>query len=938
MKALKRIVCADEAEDLPLSAGSGPRDGAAVSGNGEPLPERGDASMARAEFHAYKLYAPQLYRGVISRTGLLHRAHDSAAAIVLLQGPAGHGKTTTLQQLKARCEAQGYATGWLSLDDADNDMPRFAVHLQALVNGAAGCGDAGSDAQVPPSLQRGKTDGLIDALLASPRPVALFFDEFQVLGNRVVLNVCRELFEHAPANTRVFVGSRSIPEIGLARLLVNNRALVLRADDLRFSRAEVADFFSSVGDVQVSPTEIDSIYRHTEGWPAAVQLFRLSLASPEVRRTLDDLDTHRPRELAEYLTDSVLSLQAPGLQDFLLRSSLLTRLSASLCDAVTGRQDSQELLLQLERSGLFVRNLDSEGVWFKYHGLFSSFLADQIRGSFPEAAMQVHRRAADWHLRHGNSEDAIHHAIECGNFALAADTLDVWASRLAACGALVTLERWFSRIPREEAASRTGLLIKAAYALVFLRRRREAREVLAILAERGPHGLVEKTDCPDVVLAMAAIAADDIPRSFEIIDRVPLQAPDSEPFAAFEFGAAANLVAYRSISAGDFARAQQHLAVARSCNDRGQASFSQGYTVGVEGIAQLLQGQLDQALARLQQGVDDHRYTELGKSFSSSALASTYAWALYEAGQLDAAKAVFDKHHDIIAESALPDFLAVAYVAAARAQEAGHREKLADELLDEAEALAHAHGWPRIINLLNWERVRRAIAWGEPERAQQIARRIEPHELPEDCLPFSEDFAGERIGRLRLEVHCGDLERAAALLQSEWERAARRPYRRIRLQLFEALIQERHGHRSASHRALLDAVCLARDGGFVRLLADEGPRVRALLRASFCVPGRPPVYVDRESTRFVDAVLAACGLAEAGSADAAPVPPTEALTEREQEILILLANGTSNRDIAARLFVSENTVKFHLKNIYSKLAVTSRLQAISTGRQLGLVA
>ena len=797
------------------------------------------AAGARApvEIYAHKLFAPPTYAGAIRREAILGRILGSdTARVVLLQGPAGHGKSTALQQLKSACDAEGWLTGWLSFDEADNDSRRFSIHVQALLaslraEGAAQA--AGGDADIVESGGRRRSDWLIDRLLKLDRPVGLFLDDLQAVSNKAILTFLKELFERVPENVRIFIGSRSVPEIGLARLVVNHQALILHADDLRFSPAEVEQFFAASQDLAVSREELAAIYRRTEGWPAALQLFRLTLASPTVRRSLGDLTSYRPRELAEYLVENVLSLQPPRVQEFLLRTSLLTNLSAPLCDAVTGWHGSQELLLQLERSGLFLQSLDSDLHWFRYHALFSSFLAEQLRAQAPQAADEVHRRAARWHLEHGMHEETVHHAVACRDYSLAADTLNVWCSRLVAGAHLITVERWFDRLPFEEVAKRPDLTNKIAWTLVFLRRQVKLKPLLELM-EKMRGGDVRKTTDPSIVLSMAAISTDDAEASFSIIDRAPLRVAEPEGFAAFEVGAAANLVGYRSITAGDFEGGREYLALARAYSDRGDASFSGGYTVGLAGIGLMAQGQLREALRRFADGMAEQRM-QTGKSFASAALVSCYVWALYEANELDLAEALFGQHHDIISESVLPDFFIVAYLSMARIHEARGRAGKALEVLDEAESICHANGWTRLVRTVNWERVRRALLAGALERAQAVAALNPP--LP-GCpasgrVLFSEDAEGEALSRIRLGVHLPDFESAAALLAADFARSKNRVHRQIRLYLLEALLYDRKGSRNLAHRSLRRALQLAEPGRFVRCFLDEGDAVLHLLREEY---------------------------------------------------------------------------------------------------------
>ena len=901
---------------------------------------KGAGIKVQAEVYAHKLFAPTRHAGAIRRSAILERAFaEGCARIVVLQGPAGHGKSTALQQLKSEFEARGHLCGWLSFDEADNDARRFSIHMHALVAELLGGAPLASDEDENSELgRRRRADWMIDCLFRLGKPVAIFFDEFQTLRDKSILSFLRGLLERVPDNVRIFIGSRSVPEIGLARLVINNQALILRADDLRFSPAEVEQFFAASHDLAVSAEEVKAIYSRTEGWPAALQLFRLTLVSPQVRKALVALDSYRPRELAEYLVENVLGLQPPQVQEFLLRTSLLNRLSAPLCDEITGRKDSQEMLQQLERSGLFLRALDSDTHWFKYHALFSSFLAEQLRATSAETAQEVHRRAARWHLEQGLYEEAVHHFICCRDFTAAADAMNVWATRLTAGAHLSTVERWYDQLPFEEVAKRPDLAIKIAYVLVFLRRHQKLRPLLQLLQQmRG--GTLESTTNPDVALSMAAVCADNIHGAFDIIERVRVEGLEPAGFAAFELGAGANLVGYRDLAMGDLDRARHHLALARAYSNRGDASFSGGYTVGLTGVTLMMQGQLDAALENFRKGMAEQRM-HLDGSFASAALVSCYIWALYEANELDLVEALFAQYREVIAEACLLDFLAVAYLPMARTHDARGRPAKAMEVLDEAESIGHANGWERLVRLVQWERVRRWLVSGAVDRARALASRISPAgPFSQSWRQFCEDLEGESFGHIRLAIHAMDTDTASALLNHELGQQRDRVNRQIKLHLLDALLQDKKGVRNAAHRSLRKALQLAQPGEFVRSFIDEGEGVLQLLREEYQAimdgAGGPAAQFGADRA-FIERILQASGT-DLSRAPVTVVQPIEALTDREKEILMFLANGVSNKEMAGRIFVSENTVKFHLKNIYSKLAVTNRLQAISAARQLGIV-
>jgi LuxR family maltose regulon positive regulatory protein len=895
-----------------------------------------------AEASAHKLFAPPIYPGAIRRDGILDRISNNASVrVILLQGPAGHGKSTTLQQIKSDYEGKDWLTAWLTLDDADNDPRRFAIHIRALIDSLCHDDLSGDRLGHTGARRARRSDWVLDSLSRLQRPVAIFVDEFQTLRNRASLTFFRDFFDRVPENVRIFVGSRSLPEVGLAKLLVNNVALVLRADDLRFTPAEVDRFFASARDLRMSSEEIGAIYRRTEGWPAALQLYRLTLVSPEVRNSLDDIGTYSPRELAEYLADNVLTLQPPRVQEFLLRTSLLTRLNSDLCDAVMGCSDSQDLLMHLERSGLFIRSLDADCRWFKYHGLFSAIMAENLRKLSEEAVLEVHARAARWYLTQSLYEEVVHHSLGSRDFTLAANTLNTWASRLVASGQLMTVERWSECIPFECVVERPDLAIKIAYSLVFLRRERKLRPLLDFLRRNIDAGDIVHTTNSRVALSMAAVLEDDIPAAVALVDPLQLHERDAEGFASFEIGAASNLLSYRDIASGDFEGARKRLALARTSSDRGGATFSGGYALAMSGISLIYQGQLRDAIDRFRKAMAEES-THIDGSFASAALASCYIWALYEANELDSVEGVFARYHDNIAESVIPDFIALAHIAMSRTFDARGRPDKALEVLDGFEKIGHDCAWMRLIGMADWERVRRALLAGDIERACAIAAHIgsENESYSDQWIALSEDLEGAALGRIRLAVHTLDVTTANNRISRELQRQPNRTYRQIKLYLMSSQLKRREGMHNAAHRSLRKALQLAKPGRYIRCFLDEGEGVIQLLREAYqnIFGGGAHEDFDLDVNQpFIEELLAASGTDLTRNPAKASRPPMQPLSDREKEMLIFLANGVSNKEMAQKMFVSENTVKFHLKNVYSKLGVANRLQAINAARQLGFI-
>jgi LuxR family maltose regulon positive regulatory protein len=918
---------------------------------GVPAPGAGGLTLP-SEVGAHKLFVPPESRGAIRRDAILDQIFaEHGPRVVLFQAPAGHGKTTLLQQARSTSEAQGILSGWLTFDEADNDLRRFYLHLQALLASVLRIREQPGPASMEEIGKLGMwrpVDAFLNRVIDAGERVSLFFDEFQYLNDRAILSFFRELLERIPDSVRIFIGSRSVPDIGLTRIVLSSRARVLRADELRFSDVEVARFFASAPELKINAGEIEAIYRQTEGWPAALQLFRLTLNSPAVRQALRDLNTFRPPELAEYLADSVLLQQPPSVQEFLLRTSLLTRLCAPLCDEVTGMHGSQQMLQFLERSGLFVRSLDSERRWFRFHSLFSSFLQEQLRQLSEDAIVEVHQRAARWYREQGLFDEAMHHALGAREYELATDIMESWAPRLIAEGRLATVERQFERLPPEQIERRPDLAVQIAWALTFLRRHAKLGPILQMLDRQERDGRRPSITDPRIVRAMAAILVDDLAGSFRIIESVDVHAAGAEGFQAFELGAAANLKGYQAQTAGDFERARELLAIGYAHSSRAQATFSLGYALANAALVLMAQGELRESLDRFRIGITEPR-VYLDQSFASAALVSCYIQALYEANDIDAAESQFLDLKAMIAEATLLDYLAVAYVAMSRIHDLRGRPSHASALLDEAESIGLTNGWPRLVRSVNWERVRRLLLRGEIDRARSLVARLSEGGggagLPAGWIPFSEDTEGDAIGYIRLAVHAGEADAALRRIADEMAIAQRsgRVRRQIKLHVLEAMAHRKSGDRSgaaaAAQRSIRRAVQLAQGPGFVRVILDEGQLIVDLLWQEYEALSTPCAAAQgsRPALEFVGRMLNASGIDLRKTQSMNRFEPLEALSRRETEMLVFLANGVSNKEMARRLYVSENTVKFHLKNIYSKLGVESRVQAINAARQMGLI-
>lgn len=888
----------------------------------------------------HKIARPKAHPHAVERTQLLAQVFDDVESrVVVLQGPAGHGKTSLMLQALEACKSRDVLTGWLSLDESDNDMPRFLGHIQGLVGALraeAGHPFRGTLPQDSAGTNA-RTDWLVSGLLALGRPLAIFIDDLHFVSSRSVLGLLRELLAEAPSNIRWFISSRAVPEIGLPRLVVGNHALVIRAEQLRFSEQEVARFFEDAGAVDASADEISAIHHITEGWPAAVQLYRLALDNPSIRQSLTQRRVHQLPDLAGYLVDNVLSLQDKGVQDFLFKTSLLHRMSAPLCDAILGRTDSRSMLAYLERTGLFVRRIESDEQWFTYHALFSRFLQDHLRDLHLDSVQDLHRKAGVWFREHGHFEEALYHFSAAGDHSDAADVFETWAERLVPYGHMVTVDRWSDSIPMLELEKRPGLVIKIVWALAFLSRHNKLEPLLKLLRAIPPTKYANGD--PRVVLCMVAILKDDIASIPRYVDGIDTDTPSPSRFQTFELGTVCNARGYHAMTAGRYAEALRHLARGRALSEAADAAFAWAYSIVKATLTQVSQGELQEALTQFRLALADPRM-QADDSVSAACLACGHIMALYEINELDLALRRFEQSRELIIDAGIHDYLVIAYRSVARIHDLKGNPEEALLMLAEAEKLAYQGRWPRAVRLIDWERVRRKVLMGHLDRASSIASRFDSEiELADtEWVRLSEDIEDSIIGTIRLSLHAGDARAALRLIRPCLRQATldKRVHRQIKLLTLAALAHRVEENRAQAHSNLEEALALAAPGGYVRTILDEGEQVTQLLLEHL------NSQLDRSARRFersTDAFLArligivmpesAARLESRSTSAVAAVPASiKGFSDKEKKIMSMLVSCLSNDQIASSMFVTRETVRYHLKNIYSKLGVKSRLEAI----------
>ena len=787
-------------------------------GPGAPSPMDGAARrgrFGRGRAHGVVLL-PSKLRPPRSGVKLLDRPRlfDSGpnARIVVVRAPAGYGKTSLLAQWAAARSARGERTGCVTIDEDDDQAPRLLLHLAAALIGDGPARD-GALGSLVADLQLASSDlpRILDSLPGLEGRFTLFLDEVEHLASESSIALLRRLVERLPEDATLVVASRTLPPIGLGRLRIGGLIRELGVDDLRFASDETHAFFASRG-ASLAVADVDGILARTEGWPAALELSALAIAGREDAAAFLRTLSGSHADVADYLAENVLDRQDEATRRFLLETSVLGRLSAPLCDAVTGRRSSRTLLERIASAGLFLTAVDAERTWYRFHPLFARFLQTQLGRRDPAAPGRLNRRAARWLARHGLVVEAVHHALVAEDFALAARLADRAAKEMNRQGMFATVVRWARKIPARHLDARPAVRAAAAWAHLFHRDFEAAeRELERIERLRAGRRRLEARveDAVRIVAPIMAGHRDRIGDTLALSREAVAGLRGADPFDA---GAVRDSLAYGFVAAGRFEEARRVLEEARAAHARAGSLLGSVYTLALTGVIEAIEGRLGAAEAFYREAEAlARRGGEGARSHLAAIVVGYFAELLYERDELDEAEKRLEHNLALAVESAVVDVVICAYLAAARVPWARGRREDAARVLREAERTGLRRDWPRLVAAARWEAVRFAVVAGDLGEARALRAKI-----PEDLLaaeepplhPHAGETEAQDVGELRLLVRGGDARRALPRIAAERRRAegGRRAWRALRLRVLEAQALDLVGDEPAALRVLRIAV------------------------------------------------------------------------------------------------------------------------------------
>ncbi len=906
--------------------------------------------MSTAQLLRTKLTPPRLAEraALVPRPALLARLDEGMTnRLTLVSAPAGYGKTTLVAQWVA---TRREPSAWVALDPGDDDSVRFWTYVVTACR-AFDPGLGKSALADLRTLQQLSFEALltpfINELAALPAPGILVLEDYHVITSPQIHASVAFLLDHLPDTLHIVLMTRSEPPISLARLRARNQVVEISAADLRFSREETRAFLQQVLQASLKLETIERLDAQTEGWAAGLRLVTLALEGKRDPSAIEPFLTSLSgghRHVIEYLTAEVLAAQPEPLQAFLLQTSILNRLSASLCDAVTGRNDSANLLAQLERGNLFVLPLGAEG--YRYHALFAEALRHAARERLGEEGVcALYERASVWYEQHSLIDDAIETAIAAREYPRAAALIERSLDLRSQPG-LDTLRRWIEQIPREVLEAHPTLCFEYAIALLFTSDR-YAPSTAAQL--ETPLRVAEETwrrEGDDArlgqVLALRAITVlwqGDFARAFALArESLPSLAEDDV------FWRSSNLiiVGVEESLAGRMDIAQNMLIEARALSGAAQSTQGVLAATGLLADVYVRQGEFDQALELYQlvqqeavgseDMLDDQGTTALGLS----AIA-------YERNDLDAAEREAIRALELSTRRANEHLAVHATLMLARVLHARGKTREGQEKL---RALVAQMRQPYLVQEVLTYQARLALAAGDIEATHRwyagIAQR-------DNGLPLT---LQEQQDLVAARMFIADAKHPVALeLLDRWYTDAQQHGRtssELEILILKALAYTAQSAKPQASKTLIRALTIAQARGYTRIFLDEGAQMQ--LQIADCrlqiekqVP-RLRAYLYMILSAFLPNVTASAARSEtlaphasAGVENRQSKMPFEPLSPQEQRVLRLLAAGMSNPEIARELVVSTNTIKTQLQSIYRKLNVSNREQARDVARELNLL-
>lgn len=879
-----------------------------------------------------KLFMPTTRENLVKRSRL-HQKLDEClnCRLLLVTAPAGSGKTTLVTSWLAQQEK---AVAWVSLDKNDNDPLTFLSYAAAALHGV----ESGVCKTIRPLLT--STDPppipilltyFINDLACLTKPTILVLDDYHVIDNDGVDEVTDFLIENRPPNLQIIITSRTMPRFSVSRWRARNDIVEVDLNDLRFSYDESDRFLHEIMSLPLSAEEVGILHKQTEGWITGLQLAALGLRNRHNSGDFIHEMSGDDRLIGDYLVDEVIEQQSLEVRQFLVRTSILNRFSAPLCNALLGIDNAQELLLYLEQANLFLISLDNRRGWYRYHHLFADMLHARLNQMKPELVPTLYQRAIEWHEQNGFIQEAIDYAVESGDYEKTAVLIENNFDKFQNGSQRSRIIQWAEAIPEDVLKAHDVLWSQYIMCLFYFADFDTALSTLRRLWHnaRIPENKLQMVRAIEKPL-LAAITLHttlDAQRVRDLNQQALEMLPEDNVLmrgiALGHFGSA-------SFYLGELQTARQYLTQATQLVE---VTFSwsvftvfRNYLIETDAAEGHLRKAAEQ-YHKLQEYVYEHGLQE------GSTFAVTLIWLgliHYEWNELEKAEELIKEGRRLAEIGGSIENLLLACRATAKLHMAKREFPDIKEKLDHIEILAaEFQSPPIIVERINGLRSMLALNEGNAQQAKTWAHAFSSknqHQV--SCLQQSEWLTVARINLVS-----GKAEECIHILQELQMLALEQD--RIRDWIWIGVLLARTWYQLGEKQLALSKfntlLAMAEPEGYIRSFVDAGPPVPEMLKA--ILEGDFQATINNPSPAYIKDILAA--IPEV--IEQKPKPKPKILTPRELEILQLLADGNSYAQITQQLFITENTLKTHIKRIYSKLSVHNRMNAVLVAQDMGLL-
>ena len=884
-----------------------------------------------------KLCVPPLRSGWITRSRLDKRMDEGfTRRLTLLSAPAGFGKTTLLVNW---VHEHKIPVAWFSVDKADNDPLHFLAYvilgLQGLEANSGRAAVTMLQSPQPPPIESILIN-LINDVIRIPTDIALVLDDYHLVDAKPIHDLMAFLLENLPAQMHVIIATRSDPPLPpLARLRSQNQLTELRAADLSFSADETANLFNQNLDLQLSTRDIQLLETQTEGWVAGLQLAGLSLQGRKDPSDFIKGFKGDNRYIADYLTEEVLNRQPGHLRNFMLQTSILGRLCGSLCDAVTQQENSQQVLTTLEKANLFVIPLDDERCWYRYHHLFADLLEQRLRTSPGDLVPELHRRASRWFAQNDFKNEAVDHAFAARDYGRSVQLIEEIAEIDWDRARESRLLGWFKKLPDETIDASPKLcifyareLFKSGYLDEAEKRLQAAEQMLnsPSISELNKEGLQGRVA---VIRAYISTRTGDLSGTIDFASQALKLLPQRD----LNWRSVAATLLGMGYGSGRLVEQQHAFGEAMEISKAAGNIYYHIFAGSCLGSTMVHRGKLKEAKDFSRQMLNLAIENSIEQTGIGGSLYGNLGLILCEWGDFDEGIRLINKGIELSELGRDPVIVAVCQISLLRAfmyqMDLTGALKLMENINERAGNFVLPPWITNIISALNvffWlggGNLNAALQWAK-ERGLSIDDKV--NDLREL----------EYVAQAHIHIAQNKLDEADQLLRRLIDNAtaAGRVYMLIEMRLLRILIFTLKADTAAALAELKLALALGERGGFIMIFASKGKPLANLLEEIVAVKKREhDATKDGFSLSYAKKILSAIKAGTPPKIDALLDP----ISDRELEVLHLIAAGLSNREIADKLFISLNTVKTHTKNINSKLDVNSRIKAVARAKELGLL-